>query len=240
MTQASEPPARAHVLVLGDGEPPTREGLDAAWPGWDADVALVVAADGGARLATGLGLHIDAWIGDGDSLPAGEIEALERGGTTVARVPVAKDESDLELAVTRALDAGALRISVLGALRGPRLDHELANVLLLAHPAAARIGASIQLVDPRARISLVRAPDGAGEPVRRSLAGRIGDLVSLLPLAGDVTGITTGGLRYPLADEPLLVGPARGLSNVRSSPEASVTVRAGRLLIVETPVTVGS
>ena len=47
-------------------------------------------------------------------------------------------------------------------------------------------------------------------------------------------GITTDGLRYPLHDEPLRVGPARGLSNVREAAGASVTVRAGRLLVVET------
>jgi thiamine pyrophosphokinase len=50
-------------------------------------------------------------------------------------------------------------------------------------------------------------------------------------------GITTDGLRYPLRDEPLVVGRTRGLSNVRDTPEASVTVRRGRLLIVETPAT---
>jgi thiamine pyrophosphokinase len=58
--------------------------------------------------------------------------------------------------------------------------------------------------------------------------------VSLLPHGGDVTGISTQGLRYPLVDEPLVVGPARGLSNVRTAANASVRVRAGRLLIVET------
>ena len=47
----------------------------------------------------------------------------------------------------------------------------------------------------------------------------------------------TGGLRYPLADEPLPAGPARGLSNVRDAPEAWVVVRRGFLLVVESPAT---
>ncbi len=38
------------ALILADGDAPTRDGLDAAWPGWDAGVDLVIAADGGARL----------------------------------------------------------------------------------------------------------------------------------------------------------------------------------------------
>jgi hypothetical protein len=37
-----------------------------------------------------------------------------------------------------------------------------------------------------------------------------------------------------LRDESLVVGPARGISNVRTSPDAAVTLARGRLLVVET------
>jgi thiamine pyrophosphokinase len=80
----------------------------------------------------------------------------------------------------------------------------------------------------------VRAPGPDGQPASRSLPGRTGATVSLLPFGGDATGVTTHGLRYPLRDEPLLIGPARGLSNVREAPDAWVTLRAGRLLVIET------
>jgi thiamine pyrophosphokinase len=50
-----------------------------------------------------------------------------------------------------------------------------------------------------------------------------------------VVGVTTAGLAYPLRDEPLPEGPARGLSNVRATESASVTLRSGLLLIVESP-----
>ena len=45
----------SHALVLADGAAPSRASLDAAWPGWDAGLDLVIAADGGARHATTLG-----------------------------------------------------------------------------------------------------------------------------------------------------------------------------------------
>ena len=70
-----------------------------------------------------------------------------------------------------------------------------------------------------------------------ALHGRIGDVVTLLPFGGDVRGITTDGLRFPLRDEPLRLGPARGLSNVRLSQTAAVTVREGLLLVIESPAT---
>ena len=58
--------------------------------------------------------------------------------------------------------------------------------------------------------------------------------VSLLPLSPTVEGVTTTGLAFPLEDEPLHQGPARGLSNVLTGTMATVTTRAGRLLVVHT------
>jgi len=223
------------ALILADGDAPSRGSLDRTWPGWDANVGLVIAADGGARHALGLGVEIDAWVGDGDSIDADTMTALETSGVPMLRSSPHKDESDTELAVREAIRRGAAGVVIVGGLGGDRIDHALANIGLLAlaelrnHPAS--------MLDARSRITLVRAPAPDGEPVRRSLAGRIGDLVSLLPLGDGVTGVTTSGLGYPLSDEPLPAGPARGLSNVRATSDASVTVRAGLLLVVESPAT---
>jgi thiamine pyrophosphokinase len=234
-------PRTGHALVLGDGRAPQRAALDAAWPDWDRGVSLVVAADGGARLAEALGRRIDRWVGDADSYPRAEVDRLAAAGVAVRLVPSAKDESDLELAVLDAADAGVAEITVLGGLGGARLDHELANVALLAHPRLA--GVQVRLLDEATRVTLLAGAGagaaagagGAGDPARFASRGAIGDLVSLLPVGGAARGITTVGLAYPLSDEPLEVGPARGLSNVRTSEEAVVTVREGRLLVVETP-----
>jgi thiamine pyrophosphokinase len=126
---------------------------------------------------------------------------------------------------------GATRITVIGAFGGARLDHELANLWLLGHPALAAV--PVVLLDATTRVSLVTAPGPDGAPVERSLAGQVGATLSLLPFAGDVSGVTTRGLRYPLHGEPLVAGPARGLSNVREARDASVRVEAGRLLVIE-------
>ena len=134
--------------------------------------------------------------------------------------------------------AGPTRIVVLGGLGGARLDHALANVGLLADPALRDIPTI--LLHPRARVSLISAPGPDGRPVRRPLPGPIDGLVSLLPQGDGVVGVTTFGLAYPLADEPLPAGPARGLSNVRVAADAWVEVRAGRLLVVEGPATLSA
>jgi thiamine pyrophosphokinase len=221
------------VLILADGDAPTRADLDLAWPGWDANVGLVIAVDGGARHAARLGVAIDTWVGDGDSLDADGMAALLEGEVPMEPVSPNKDESDTELAVLAAIRQGAKGLVIVGALGGPRIDHALANIGLLAMTELA--GRVASLLDAHSRITLVRAPDAEGAPVRRTLRGRVGDLVSLLPMGAGVVGVTTRGLAYPLRDEPLPEGPARGLSNVRTAPNAAVTVRAGLLLVVETP-----
>jgi thiamine pyrophosphokinase len=37
---------------------------------------------------------------------------------------------------------------------------------------------------------------------------------------------------YPLCDEPLVSGPARGISNVMTGQAARVTLRSGTLLVI--------
>ncbi|MBA2718986.1 MAG: thiamine diphosphokinase [Chloroflexi bacterium] len=217
-----------HALILADGSVGPLAAIDEAWPVWSDGIDWVVAADGGARHASAIGRRLDLWVGDGDSLGEDGIADLVAAGIAVRRLAVDKDETDTELALLAAVDAGATRLTILGALGGARMDHGLANVWLLAHPRLA--GRDVRLVDVAARIRLIR-------PGRSDLTGRVGDLVSLLPFGGDAGGVTTAGLRYPLRDEPLRLGPSRGLSNVRDAGEASVALQTGRILVVETPAT---
>jgi len=227
--------AERRAIVLADGTPPDGRSLDATWPGWRVEVRLVIAADGGARLAGHLGLAIDHWVGDGDSLDPAALAELRAAGVAIELVAADKDESDTELAIRRALALGATDLTILGALGGPRLDHALANIGLLAHPSLD--GVPARILDPIARVTLIRAPRRDGSPVELRLEGRPGDLVSLLALGDDVDGVTTQGLQYPLRNERLRAGPARGLSNVRLGPVATVVATSGRLLVVESPAT---
>ncbi len=223
-----------HAVILADGAAPARAALDEAWPGWAGDVDLVVAADGGLRHATALGLEVQRWVGDGDSTDPADLAALAAIGVAVERVAVDKDESDTELALLAAADAGADRVTILGGLGGVRIDHALANVALLQHPALEHREA-VLYDESGARLSLLAGPDHRGLPGARDLAGRPGDVVSLIPLGESAHDVTTEGLRYPLHGETLLLGRARGLSTVRIGPVARVTVGSGRILVIETP-----
>jgi len=208
------------VVVVASGE---LAESDAAWLD-DAD--LVIAADGGAASLDRFGRAPDVLVGDLDSVEPGLVARLAAAGTTVERHPVDKEASDTELAIEMAVGAGAEAVVLLGAVGGPRLDHELANLLLLADPALA--GHDVRAVRGGTR---VRAVNG-GE--RLGLEGSSGDLVTLLPVGGDATGVTTEGLRWPLDAATLRLGRSRGLSNEVVKQPASVRLTGGTLLVVET------
>jgi thiamine pyrophosphokinase len=208
------------AVVVADGEPDARDAIHLA------DAGLIVAADGGARWLQAVGVRPHLLIGDLDSVEADLVARLAAEGVTIERHPVDKDASDAELALDRALASGADEVVVLGALGGERLDHELANLLLLADPS--RRMRALRLVRGG---TVVRALHGSQ---RLSLLGDIGDLVSLLPIGGDADGVRTEGLHFPLGGERLRLGPSQGLSNVVVDQPASVSLERGTLLVVET------
>jgi len=184
---------------------------------------LVIAADGGAHHARAAGITPQVVVGDLDSLEPGLRAELVAAGARFIQHPAAKDETDLELALLYAVEQGAEEVVVLGALGG-RIDQTVANILLLAHPALT--GVRVLVVEGDQTIFLIR--DEA------TVEGRPGDTVSLIPLGGDVQGITAEGLRWPLHEGTLRFGPARGVSNVLLGRQARVRVREGTLLCVVT------
>jgi len=203
----------------------------------------VIAADYGAHHARAWGWPIDLLIGDLDSLPPAELLAARAAGVPTVTAPAAKDETDLELAVARALSDGATELIICGALGG-RADHMLGNVLLLARREL--IGIATVIADGAQTLRLLRgdpATQGVAtqpaEAVCLPLAGTPGDLLTLLPLAGDAEGVSAAGLLYPLADETLFFAQARGVSNVFAAAAARIWLRRGLLLVIHTRIQEG-
>jgi thiamine pyrophosphokinase len=67
---------------------------------------------------------------------------------------------------------------------------------------------------------------------RSEVRGRSGDLVSLIPWGGEVRGVRTQGLRWPLSNETLHPHKTRGISNELTGEVAHVEIKSGLLLIV--------
>jgi thiamine pyrophosphokinase len=213
-------PLKAFIFANGDANdgPMVRAVLASAPDAW------VIAADGGARWAKVFGLAVHAVLGDMDSLDPQEIAALEGQGAGIQRYPEEKNETDLELALTHAAAGGARWIRVIGGI-GDRLDQTLSNVYLLALPVLR--GLDVRLLAGKQEAWLLY-------PGENVVQGAAGDTVSLLPISGEARGIRTENLYYPLHDETLAFGPARGVSNVMQTEQARVWLTDGVLLAVHT------
>ena len=200
------------VVVVASGDGP-----DLTLPA----AGRVVAADGGLLRAQALGLDVDVVVGDLDSATPEAIAAAEAAGARIVRYPQAKDATDLELALDEAVALGGRRVLVV-ASAGGRLDHLLGSLLLLA----AERYAALEL-DALVGEALVHVVRGG-----RTMHGAPGELLTLLPLGGPATGVTTVGLEYPLRGETLSPGTTRGVSNVFVEREARVALERGVLLAI--------
>lgn len=190
---------------------------------WLHAADYLIAADGGARHCAALGISPAVLVGDLDSIAPELLAEYEKVGVSIERHPPRKDETDLELAVQRAVADGATEILLLGALGG-RLDQTLANLLL---PARQEWPVPISLADGQQMAQILRG----GETI--TLFGAPGDTVSVVPLSAAVTGIHYTGLEYPLVNAVLRLGSTQGVSNRMAEPLATIRIAEGILLVVQ-------
>lgn len=198
------------ILVLCDGIPPSRWLFEECRDWADS----FIAADGGALVAREFGCLPDTVIGDLDSYrPSGD-EPFE-----VIYDPD-QETNDLEKALTLACRRNASHVNILGGT-GKRLDHTLKNLSVLKR--FDQEFDELCLKDDLGDTFLL--PDGY------SAEFPAGTTVSLFPLSGKVTGVSTRGLKYPLNGEDLENGVRDGLSNEVIDNPVEISCRSGDLLI---------
>lgn len=213
-----EPAPNLVVAVVTDGGTLHREAL-AAVPN---DV-VVVAADSGVDSARAGGLVVHHAVGDFDSVSQTGLSAVKAAGGVLHPYPPDKDQTDFELALAFAVSLDPLRLVVLGGDQG-RLDHLLANVLVLASPELASVEFEAWFGPTRVRLA---------RPGRAVTIGGLGRTFSLLPLGGPARGVSARGARWSLADEDLEFGVTRGVSNEVVDDTAMVEIAAGMLAVIE-------
>jgi thiamine pyrophosphokinase len=181
----------------------------------------IICADGGTRHALALNIQPDLVIGDMDSADREQLKALEKTNVSIELFPHDKDETDLELAINRAIELKPRQIIIIAALGG-RLDQTIANITLLTSTRLSSF--DIRLDDGVEEIFLCRD--------QVQVHGKGGDIVSLIPWGGAVTDVQTTDLKWPLQKETLYPDRTRGVSNELISDTASVSIGSGLLLVV--------
>lgn len=212
------------ALLFANGDILTGATVDHALETAEQPDTLLIAVDGGIDIADQYQITVHAVVGDFDSITPERQAQLKADGIEMIPFPPEKDFTDLELALKIARERGADWIRIIGGMGG-RFDQTIANVYLLALPELA--GCDVRFVAGEQTIWLLQA----GE---HTITGAEGDTLSLIPMGGAVEGIRTDNLYYPLRDETLSFGPARGVSNVLTASESTVTFQSGSLLAIHT------
>lgn len=172
---------------------------------------FIICADGGSIHAKDMGIEPDIIIGDFDSCSAADFAAEK------IQYPARKDFTDGELCVKYASERGFDEILML-AVTGDRMDHTITDIFLLTQCKNGCI------IDDNNEIYLLRDT--------LELEHRMGKTLSIIPIGGDLCGITTKNLEYPLNDETLFFGESRGNSNVIAGDKCAVSVKSGMGLVI--------
>jgi thiamine pyrophosphokinase len=181
------------------------------------DSSLVIAADGGARHASSLGLTVDVWVGDFDSSDGLTLNAPRE---TFSRE---KDKTDLELALETAKARGATSALVLGAFGG-RFDHALGIVTMAVRET--RSGFTVDL-ESGSESGWVLTPTRSLE-----LPLEAGQTFSVIALSSDASGLRIEGAKWDLNGVPLPFGSSLGISNEARGVVVRLRLETGCALVV--------
>lgn len=216
MAQDTDPARDARFAILMDGDLTPTVRLRSQVAG-----ARAIAADGGMRHAAALGLEPEIWVGDFDSTPD---ELLGRNGHVPRQdLPARKAISDGELAVMRALEAGARSLVLCGAMGGARSDHMLFHIMMALRLAQ----------DNDIEVLLTSGTEEAtpllpGKPAVPDWPA--GTLFSVIPFS-PLSGLTIERAEWPLDAVEVAMGSSLTLSNV-SADGLRILLRSGTAALV--------
>lgn len=170
----------------------------------------VVAVDGGLAHCQKMDIMPHLIVGDFDSCPPELLDQYPDVSKIV--LPEEKDETDLEIAIK---EEGAKNITLYGAW-GHRIDHSLTNALMLTRwPGRVKMETEKELLFATDKNIKFHA--------------FVGQTLSLIPLNGPVSGISTKGLKWELKDGQLDQNFI-GISNICLAKEIEISINHGTLI----------
>ncbi|MCR5625265.1 MAG: thiamine diphosphokinase [Lachnospiraceae bacterium] len=193
----------------------------------------IICTDSGLNTCHALKRIPDIIIGDFDSVDMDILKEYKNKNIPIEKYPVEKDETDLELAIVKAVelstennDNNDTDVVILGATGG-RMDHLLANIDLLYYALCS--GVRAEIIDSYSRLYFIK------ESTRIYKENLYGKYISLVPYAGNVKGLTLKGFKYETVDYTLEKGRSRGISNecCEDSSVMDISFDEGVLMVVE-------
>ncbi|UHP09297.1 thiamine diphosphokinase [Listeria marthii] len=159
-----------------------------------------VGVDRGAKRLLDRGIIPTIAMGDFDSLTTEELADLKTKVDEVLEFPAEKDETDTEIGLSWAMEQEPDKIRIFGATGG-RLDHLLANLMMLTKPRFLAAVPVVELID---RYNYIKMYTPGNYRIEK-LADK--KYVAFTTMK-DVTGLTLKGFAYPLDNATYPVGSA--------------------------------
>ncbi len=200
-----------------------------------ADGDYIIAADAGLLTAQRLGITPHVLVGDFDTL--GQPRNLPEG-VEVIRLPVEKDMTDTQYAVSLALEKEPSEIVMIGGLEG-RLDHTLAFLSILEELTPSQ---KPKFLGRKKKASPRRIPAIITNGKNRVRFLRDGGMIllrspyrffSLLCATDRLTHVTIEGAKYPLKNAILRRANQWTISNEIEGNCALIEFRSGGAWLVE-------
>lgn len=204
------------ALIIANGDDVDKTSFE------NMNIDYVICADGGLEKAEKLQVFPDLILGDFDSVHGDVLEKYKKS-SEIMKYPAEKDFTDMELSIEIAVKKGFRDIVLVGATGGPRLDHSLANMMLLEK--YYKIGINIIIVDNYNKIQII------SDNCNMLLENKRETFVSLIPLTEEINGLTLEGFKYPLDRVVVKRGSTLCVSNEIISDKGRIILERGTALL---------
>ena len=183
---------------------------------------LVICVDGGARYAVRAKITPNIIIGDLDSIHKDILNEMKMKDIEFIKFPTKKDMTDTELAIEYAVDKGTTEIVLLG-VTGTRLDHTLANIMLLIKLLNNNIEGKI--VDDHNEIFITKDS--------LDIEKEENTFLSIIPLIQNLSGVTLEGFEYETREREFKLSSTLGISNVITKDRGHIKIDSGIALVIK-------
>ncbi|MDF2616136.1 MAG: thiamine diphosphokinase [Sedimentibacter sp.] len=204
------------ALIIANGDDVDKISLE------NLNIDYVICADGGLEKAEKLQVVPDLILGDFDSVNPDVLEKYKKK-SEIMKYPAEKDFTDMELSIEIAVKKGYKDIVLVGATGGPRLDHSLANMMLLEK--YHQLGINIIIIDNKNKIQII------ADNCNIMLNKKEGSFVSLIPLTENISGLTLEGFKYPLDRVVVKRGSTLCVSNEIILDKGRIILESGTALL---------
>lgn len=186
------------------------------------DVDFILCADGGANYAIKASVKPDLVVGDLDSIDLDVLDRLKGQNIKFIKFPTKKDNTDTELAIEYLIDKGYDEIILTGVI-GSRIDHTLANMMLLYK--LLKLGIKGKIINHKNTIYLTDSS--------LTLKKKEGTFVSVIPIIGTSANVTLKGFEYELNNRVYETSSTLGISNIIVEDEGYIELKDGVCFVIE-------